>query len=338
MKGFILYSFLILIAAACKGGQNDEKIRTKNEQTPISIYNGSASISQGMSVSDVEEIFECTGGRPTNIGIIMSNDGKEWTVPATTNFTKGDFPFASDLYNSCNGSLYANVTEAILQLDGSDIVVIDEEGDLFTAYIFADNYFEMYVDGVAVGKDKVPFTPFNSSIVRFKAIPPFTIAMKLIDWEEALGIGTEKNRGSDYHAGDGGMTAVVKDSKDQIVAVTNDKWKAQTFYTAPVKELACVTESGAHRISNDCDDKDSQDGTGFYGLHWEIPDGWQEEHFDDSDWPNALSYTNDVIGVDNKPAYTNFRNLFDDPDNDAVFIWSSNVVLDNEVIVRYRVK
>ena len=60
--------------------------------------------------------------------------------------------------------------------------------------------------------------------------------------------------------------------------------------------------------------------------------------FDDSEWPNATEFTNDVIGVDNKPAYTNFIDIFDNSANDAKFIWSTNVILDNEVIVRYTVK
>ncbi len=50
-------------------------------------------------------------------------------------------------------------------------------------------------------------------------------------------------------------------------------------------------------------------------------------------WPNATEFTNAVIGVDNKPAYTNFTDIFDNSANDAKFIWSTNVILDNEVIV-----
>ena len=56
--------------------------------------------------------------------------------------------------------------------------------------------------------------------------------------------------------------------------------------------------------------------------------------FDDSSWPSASTFTNATIGVDNKPAYTNFTGIFDDASDDAEFIWSSNVILDNEVIVR----
>ncbi len=41
-----------------------------------------------------------------------------------------------------------------------------------------------------------------------------------------------------------------------------------------------------------------------------------------------------MVGVDNKKAYTNFTAQFDNPSNDAQFIWSTNLILDNEVIVR----
>ena len=75
----------------------------------------------------------------------------------------------------------------------------------------------------------------------------------------------------------------------------------------------------------------------MYALHWKVPMDWYAPTFDDSSWPKATTYTNKVIGVDNKPSYTNFTDIFDDGTNDAEFIWSTNVVLDNEVIVRYTV-
>ena len=45
----------------------------------------------------------------------------------------------------------------------------------------------------------------------------------------------------------------------------------------------------------------------------------------------------DSLGVDNKPAYTNFLDIWDDPEFDPVFIWSDNLVLDNLVLVRGRI-
>jgi hypothetical protein len=192
----------------------------------------------------------------------------------------------------------------------------------------------MYINGVAVGKDNVPFTQFNSNIVRFKVNRPFTIAMLLVDWEERLGVGCETNGGYTYHCGDGGLVAVFKDANNTIIAKTGSDWKAQTFYTAPIMDLTCPTEIGSLRQSINCSTVDSNSGTNYYGLHWLRPANWESPLFNDSTWPNATTYSNSTIGVDNKPAYTNFTNIFDDVTSDAEFIWSTNVILDNEVIVR----
>ncbi|GAA4106110.1 hypothetical protein GCM10022393_00340 [Aquimarina addita] len=303
-----------------------------------STYTGTASVTQGPATTTTENLFP-DGIRIAGVGSIEATDGTTWTVPAEVNFTDDTFPFSSDLHNTY-GNVYDNATDAINALDGSDIIEIDSDGEVITAYIFADNYFEMYVNGVAVGKDAVPFTEFNSSIVRFRVTAPYTVAMKLVDWEENLGLGSENNSGFDYHPGDGGMVAVFKDESDATVAITGSDWKAQTFYTAPIKDLTCVTEDATTnaRLSDNCDEEDSADGTSYYGLHWETPSDWYEEGFDDSAWPDATTYTNETIGVDNKPSYTNFTDIFDDASNDAQFIWSTNVVLDNLVLVRYTVE
>ncbi len=75
------------------------------------------------------------------------------------------------------------------------MTVIDADGEVITGYIVADNYFEFYVNGKLVAVDPVPFTPFNSTIVKFKATRPVTYAFELVDWEEDLGLGTEVNFG-----------------------------------------------------------------------------------------------------------------------------------------------
>jgi hypothetical protein len=300
-------------------------------------YTGTGSVTQGLAttITTANLYSTCSvGSRVAAVGTITASDNTTWTVPAVTNFANASFPFASDLNNGCNGNTYATSTAALSALNGSDIVTIDASGEVITAYIFADNYFEMYINGIPVGKDKVPFTEFNSSIVRFKVNKPFTIAMLLVDWEERLGVGAETNGGFTYHAGDGGMVAVFKDASNTIIAKTDTSWKAQTFYTAPIMNLSCATESGTSRLSTTCSTADSNSGTTYYGLHWARPANWTTASFDDSTWPSATTYTNTVIGVDNKPSYTNFINIFDDASNDAQFIWSKNVVLDNEVIVR----
>lgn len=297
-------------------------------------YTGTASVTQGLATTTNSGIYTCSGGRISALGTITATNNTVWTVPAVTNFSNTSFPFASDLHNPCNGNTYANSTTALAALSGSDIVTVDSGGEVFTAYIFADNYFEMYVNGVAVGKDNVPFTQFNSNIVRFKVNRPFTIAMHLVDWEERLGLGGETSGSFNYHCGDGGMVAVIKDASGNIVAKTGSDWKAQTFYSAPIKDLTCPTETGTLRSTANCDTSDSTNGTSYYALHWTKPTNWNLASFDDSSWQNAYTYSNATVGVNGKSAYTNFTNIFDDATNDASFIWSSNLILDNEVVVR----
>lgn len=335
MKYILNFLMVTLLIVSC--AEKKSKSKETASTSKAAIYSGTASVTQGIATTVTEAIYTCERGRKTDVGEIMSTDGKKWTVPAPTNYTNIDFPFSADLFNSCEGKNYTTVEEALSHFDDSNIIEIDPEGEVFTAYIFADNYFEMYVNGVAVGKDKVPFTQFNSSIVKFKVQKPFTIAMQLVDWEEHLGVGCEANRGKPFHAGDGGLVAVIKDAENTIVATTNENWKAQTFYTAPIKDLSCVSEEGNYRYSKNCDSQGGQDGTSFYALHWETPTDWMKADFDDANWPNATTYTNQTIGVDNKPSYTNFTSIFDASENDAEFIWSTNVVLDNEVLVRYTV-
>ncbi|WP_339714273.1 hypothetical protein [uncultured Kriegella sp.] len=335
-----IFKITIVLAITATSGfvacSNDQVSDPVTDDGSDSIYSGTASVTQGLATTTTTNLF-ASGTRVAGLGTIKATDDTTWIVPAAVNYTDNSFPFASDLHNTY-GETYTSATDALAALDGNDIVEIDSEGEVITAFVFADNYFEMYVNGVPVGKDPVPFTEFNSSIVRFKVAAPYTIAMKLVDWEENLGLGSEGSGGSAYHPGDGGMVAVFKDESDEIVAITGDDWKAQTFYTAPIKDLSCPTEEGTTRSSDNCDTADSNDGTSHYGLHWEIPSNWYEEAFDDSTWPDATTYTNNTIGVNNKPSYTNFTDIFDDNANDAEFIWSTNVILDNEVIVRYTVE
>ncbi|TXF87644.1 hypothetical protein FUA23_18265 [Neolewinella aurantiaca] len=330
------YSNLLLLAVLfiLSGCQAGSKAETQTESSGIASYQGTASVSQGGANVLVANIYDCDRGRKAPLGTATAADGSTWTVPAEVNFDNDEFPFASDLYNPCTGVEFSNAQEALSALDGADIVEIEPDGELVTAYVFADNYFEMYINGIAAGKDNVPFTQFNSNLVRFRVNRPFTVAVKCVDWEENSGLGTEANRGNSHHPGDGGFVAVFKSADGGTVAVTDENWKAQIFYTAPIADLSCPAEQGALRLSENCSSAGAED----YALHWEVPANWYSADFDDSGWPAASTYTNDVIGVDNKPSYTNFTDIFDDQASDASFIWSANVVLDNEVIVRYTVE
>jgi hypothetical protein len=320
MKNTILILIgLIVLGSSCK-------------KSVIGEYPGTASVTKGLAFTTIENLYS-KGVRVAGLGLINATDGTTWIVPADVNFTNTNFPTASDLYNP-NGNKYSNSAAALAAFNPSNIINIDSAGEVITGYIFADNYFELYINGVAVGKDAIPFTDFNSHIVKFKVSRPFTIAMKLVDWEERLGLGSEKNNLNKYHPGDGGMVAVFKDAAGNTVCNTNAEWKAQTFYIAPIKDFSCVKEYGSARLSSTCNTTDVINGAGYAALHWKVPIDWMNETFDDSLWLNATTYSNSTIGVDGKSAFTNFTDIFDDADNDAQFIWSTNVILDNEVIVR----
>ena len=233
--------------------------------------------------------------------------------------------------------MHKNSAEALSAQNDSDIIIIDTGGEVVTTYVFADNYFEMYINGNPVGKDKIPFTKFNSSIIRFKVKIPFTAAMLLIDWETHLGVGFEISNPNTFHMGDGGGAAVFINEQGTIIGKTDKRWKAQTFYISGIKDLSCVSEMESLRLSDDCNTDNTSDDSQYYGLHWNRPQNWMTPEFDDSGWPDAYEYTNTQIGVNGKAAYSNFTNIFDAPNNDAMFIWSSNIILDNEVLVRSEV-
>lgn len=297
---------------------------------PTVVAADAASFSVGAADTVIESLIDCgRGSRVSGVGTITAEDGTVWTVPAETNFATG--PKAADLFNECGGVELSSL-EA---LDLGTVPVADAGGsEEFTAYIFADNYFELYVNGTLVAIDPVVFTPFNSNVVRFKADRPVTLAIMGVDWEENLGLGSEAGRGASYHPGDAGIVANIQDASGEVVKLTDDTWKAQTFYTAPLVDRSCLVEIENNRDSSACSTKGSNDGSGYSAAHWPVPAGWETQGFDDSDWPDAVVFDNDTVGVDNKKSYTNFTSVFDTKGADAQFIWSSNLVLDNLVLLR----
>lgn len=289
-----------------------------------------ASFSTGPAVTVIDGLIDCgSRTRISAVGEVVSEDGVTRTVPAATHYQSA--PHAPDLYNGCSGFK----PSALSGIDLSAIEVIDAGGtEEFIAYIFGDNYFELYVNGTLIGVDPVPFTPFNANVVKFSADRPVTLAVMGVDWEENLGLGSEAGRGSDYHPGDAGFVMHIQDASGETVAITDASWQAQTFYTSPLADRSCLIAQGQTRDSSACSTDAASDGSSFSAAYWDIPEGWMQPEFDDTVWPSAVTFTNDTVGVNNKPAYTNFTEVFDTPNADAQFIWSSNLVLDNLVLMR----
>ncbi len=341
MKAVLLAALLAVAASltGCAAGKEQEASSTAGQSTTPTQSTSStttssassnteqASFTQGLAKTTNSELLNCKGGRTAALGEITSEDGLKWIVPSDVNLKISG---ASDLANPCKNVNHANI--AAVDLKKVPIIEIDPDGQLITGYIFADNYFELYINGKPVARDAVPFTPFNSHVVQFKASYPITYAIKAVDWEENLGLGTEDNKGNAYHPGDAGIVAVFSDG-----TVTNGSWKSQNFYISPLenkRDLVVEEKDGKIVRSTMNASLKPSCGKKCYAAHFKVPDSWYAKNFDDSKWPSAAVYKTENVGVDNKPEYTNYKSEF----SKGSFIWTNNLVLDNEIILRHTVE
>jgi hypothetical protein len=185
----------------------------------------------------------------------------------------------------------------------------------FTAQVWADNWFSLYVNGTNVGEDSVPITTvrsFNAETISFTASYPLTIALVSKDYVEGDSgleyIGTARQQ-----MGDGGFIAQVTDTTTgNVVATTSSAWKGLVIFRAPLN-TDCVTSTEpattcTHEILPE-------------------PDGWTSPSFDDSSWITAQEYTAAEVGA--KDGYTTVSWA-----PDAALIWSGDLKVDNTILWR----
>ena len=185
----------------------------------------------------------------------------------------------------------------------------------FQAEIWVDNWFALYINGKKVGEDSVPITTersFNSEKIKFTATYPFTVGLMVRDF-------TENSSGLEYigkpnqQIGDGGAIAQIRDLlTNKIIAATNTSWKTLVINKAPLNP-ECV--SSANPIV-DCK---------YQNIN--TPSSWSTNSFKDTAWKSATSYTKEEVGV--KDGYFDIS-----WSNTAGLIWSSDLKLDNTVLIR----
>ena len=188
----------------------------------------------------------------------------------------------------------------------------------FTAEVWADNWFSLYINGVLVGQDSVPITTeksFNSETITFSASYPFTIGMVTKDFKQNDSgleyIGTDRQQ-----MGDGGFIAQFTDtSTGKTIAYTDSTWHGFVVHQAPLN-VSCEKSAIP---DTECTSKISGE-----------PANWSQVDFDDSSWPSASAYTENEVGV--KDGYNNISWV-----SQAKLIWTSSLTIDNTILWRYTV-
>ncbi|MFN8709756.1 MAG: hypothetical protein ACK526_08610 [Planctomyces sp.] len=171
--------------------------------------------------------------------------------------------------------------------------------DTIRANIYADNSFELYLNGQLVAVDSIRFIPHNVISVDILPEYPVTIAVRAHD-------NADPKTGMEYantSIGDGGFILKFADG-----TVTNSSWKAMCVSSGPVggDTKNPRTESVPE------------------------PPNWMSPEFDDSSWGPATEYTEEQID----PKAPFFEHDF----NNARFIWTDDLKLDNTILFRHVVK
>ena len=186
------------------------------------------------------------------------------------------------------------------------------------AEVWADNWFEMFVDGEKVLEDSVPITTersFNAERTTLPGERPKLVAFKAMDFKENDSgleyIGTPRQQ-----MGDGGLIAQLRDNETgEIVAATDSSTRCLVVHRAPV-DRSCASESNPMPGSGACDFQKT-----------DIPENWTGVDFDDSAWPAAVEHS--AQDVRPKDGYDEIE-----WDPSAKLIWSSDLVQDNTLLCR----
>jgi hypothetical protein len=170
-----------------------------------------------------------------------------------------------------------------------------EMKDTVKASVYADNTFQLYLNGELVAVDSIRFIPHN--VIEVDILPSYPLTIAVLAEDNA-----DPKTGMEYantNIGDGGFILKFGDG-----TITDKSWRALAVSRGPIDG-----DTKNPRVENIA-----------------IPEGWYRPGFDDSKWPQATEYTEDEVGP--KQPY------FDHDFKGAKFIWSGDVKLDNKVLLR----
>ena len=170
--------------------------------------------------------------------------------------------------------------------------------DTIRANVYADNTFQLYLNGELVAVDSIAFIPHN--VISVDILPKYPLTIAVLARDNA-----DPQTGMEYantNIGDAGFILKFSDG-----TVTNGSWKVKCFSHGPVGG-----DTRNPRVETT-----------------PLPDDWFTVGFDGSDWKNAREYSEQEI--DPKQPY------YDADFKGAKFIWSDDVRLDNTVVFRHTV-
>ena len=246
-----------------------------------------------------------------SIFIASCSSGSSSTMTDETTTTGVDTTTTNEIFTS--STLASNETTI-----DSETTALKSVQSSFTAEVWADNWFSLYINGKLVGQDSVAITTeksFNSDRITFTASYPFTIAMVTKDFKQndtgLEYIGTDRQQ-----MGDGGFVAQFTDtSTGKVVAYTNSSWRGLVVHQAPFN----VSCEKSKTPDTECTSRISAE-----------PAGWSESSFNDASWPTASAYSKEQVGV--KDGYNNIS-----WSSNAQIIWTSDLEIDNTILWRHTV-
>jgi phosphatidylethanolamine-binding protein (PEBP) family uncharacterized protein len=170
-----------------------------------------------------------------------------------------------------------------------------------------------------VGEDSTPITTeksFNSEKIKFTATYPLTIGVFAKDFTENAS-GLEYIGKPNQQIGDAGIILqILEVSSGRIVAQTSSDWKVLTINKAPLNP-ECVTSNNP---TVDCKSSNAK-----------VPTSWASASFKDATWKFASEFSAETVGV--KDGYFDFT-----WSPSARLVWSSDLKLDNAILLRKVVK
>lgn len=193
--------------------------------------------------------------------------------------------------------------------------------ETFSADVWADNWFEMRINGEQVAEDSTPITTersFNAERFSFEATRPFTIGFIAKDFKQN-DTGLEYIGSRRQQMGDGGVKLQVKNAGGIAVAVSNSNWRCLVTHTAPL-DKSCA--DNAHPIAGQgaCTFKKTAE-----------PENWDEARFDASTWAAAKIYSSREVRP--KGGYDDINWV-----SGAKFIWGPDLEQSNTILCRLTVR